>query len=104
MPKNDSITLNKMDYSSGIAVGIWDGSTPGMIKALAPHRHDHYTCMLIETGTLEVLFDCRHLAMSPGTFLFLLPDRFIRFSALWVQPAIIFPLRVIISPHPHRQV
>ncbi len=75
MSKNDTITLNKMDYSSGIAVGIWDGSTPGMIKALDPHRHDHYTCMLIETGTLEVLFDCKHLAMSPGTFFISAPGQ-----------------------------
>lgn len=67
MPKNDSILLNRMDYSSGIAVGIWDGSTPGMVKAIHPHRHDHYTCMLIETGPLEVLFDFEHLIMPAGT-------------------------------------
>lgn len=68
MPKNNSITLNTMDYRSGIDVGIWDRSTPGIIKALEPHRHDHYTCMLIEAGKLEVVFDFNHLEMSGGTF------------------------------------
>lgn len=72
MPKNDSITLNRMDYSSGIAVGIWNGSTPGIIKALSPHRHDHYTCMLIEADQLEVVFDFKHLTMPVGT-LFISP-------------------------------
>lgn len=66
MPKNNSITLNTMDYRSGIDVGIWDRSTPGIIKALEPHRHDHYTCMLIEAGKLEVVFDFNHLEMSGG--------------------------------------
>lgn len=68
MSKKYSITLNTMEYSSGLAVGIWDGSTPGIIKALYPHRHDHYTCMLIETGQLEVVFDFKQLVMPAGTF------------------------------------
>ncbi|MCD9616005.1 AraC family transcriptional regulator [Chryseobacterium gleum] len=67
MPKNNSITLNTMDYSSGIAVGIWDESTPGIIKAFDPHRHDHYTCMLIEAGQLEVVFDFKHIKIPAGT-------------------------------------
>ncbi|MCD9855518.1 AraC family transcriptional regulator [Epilithonimonas sp. JDS] len=72
MPKNDSIIVNRMDYSSGIAVGIWNVSTPGIIKALSPHRHDHYTCMLIEADKLEVVFDFKHLTMPVGT-LFISP-------------------------------
>ncbi|MFC3158130.1 helix-turn-helix domain-containing protein [Chryseobacterium arachidis] len=72
MPKRDSILVNSMDSSSSIAVGIWDGSTPGILKALNPHRHDHYTCMLIEAGELEVLFDCEQLTMPAGT-LFICP-------------------------------
>ncbi|SHG57788.1 hypothetical protein SAMN05443633_1341, partial [Chryseobacterium arachidis] len=31
MPKRDSILVNSMDSSSSIAVGIWDGSTPGIL-------------------------------------------------------------------------
>ncbi|MFC4163979.1 AraC family transcriptional regulator [Epilithonimonas zeae] len=72
MQKNDLVILNRMDYSSGIAVGNWNGSTPGIIKALSPHRHDHYTCMLIESGKLEVVFDFKHLTMPAGT-LFISP-------------------------------
>lgn len=72
MPKRDFILLNSMDYSSSIVVGVWDGSTPGIIKALNPHRHDHYTCMMVESGTLEVLFDFEHLTMPAGT-LFVCP-------------------------------
>lgn len=68
MPKKYSITLNTMDYSSGVAVDIWDGTTPGIIQALHPHRHDHYTCMLIEAGQLEVVFDFKQLVMPAGTF------------------------------------
>lgn len=72
MPKSDSILLNRMDSSSSIAVGIWDGSTPGIVKAQKPHRHDHYTCMLVEVGQLEVLFDLDNLTMPAGT-LFVCP-------------------------------
>lgn len=72
MPKSDSILLNSMDSSSSIAFGIWDGSTPGIVKALNPHRHDHYTCMLVEAGQLEVLFDFEQLNMPAGT-LFVCP-------------------------------
>lgn len=68
MTKKYSITLNTMEYISGIAVGIWDGSTPGIVKALHPHRHDHYTCMMIEAGQLEVVFDFKQLVMPAGTF------------------------------------
>lgn len=55
-----------------MAVGLWDGSTPGILKALNPHRHDHYTCMLVEAGQLEVLFDFEQLTMPAGT-LFVCP-------------------------------
>ncbi len=72
MPKSDSILLNRMDSSSSIAVGIWDGSTPGILRAQNPHRHDHYTCMLVEIGQLAVLFDFEHLTMPLGT-LFICP-------------------------------
>ncbi|MGB3107982.1 helix-turn-helix domain-containing protein [Sphingobacterium siyangense] len=72
MPKRDSILVNSMDSSSSMAVGIWDGSTPGILKALNPHRHDHYTCMLVEVGQLEVLFDFEKLIMPAGT-LFVCP-------------------------------
>ncbi len=72
MPKRDSILVNCMDSSSSMAVGIWDGSTPGILKALNPHRHDHYTCMLVEAGQLEVLFDFEQLIMPAGT-LFVCP-------------------------------
>lgn len=68
MTKKYSITLNTMEYISGIDVGIWDGSTPGIVKALHPHRHDHYTCMMIEAGQLEVVFDFKQLVMPVGTF------------------------------------
>ncbi|KFF01379.1 hypothetical protein IX39_12470 [Chryseobacterium formosense] len=67
MSKNDLITLNKMDFNSGIAIGAWDQSTPGIMKAFDPHRHDHYTCMLIEAGQFEVIFDFKHLTMPAGT-------------------------------------
>ncbi|WP_293937182.1 helix-turn-helix domain-containing protein [Sphingobacterium sp. UBA5996] len=72
MPKRDPILVNSMDSSSSMAVGIWDGSTPGILKALNPHRHDHYTCMLVEAGQLEVLFDLEPLTMPAGT-LFICP-------------------------------
>ncbi len=72
MSKHGAILLNSMDYSSNIVVGVWDGSTPGIIKALNPHRHDHYTCMLVGSGTLEVMFDFEHLTMPAGT-LFVCP-------------------------------
>lgn len=72
MQKNDSISLNRMDATSSIAVGIWDGSTPGILKAQNAHRHDHYTCMLVELGQLEVLFDFENLTMPAGT-LFICP-------------------------------
>lgn len=72
MPKRDSILVNSMNYSSSMAVGIWDGSTPGILKALNPHRHDHYTCMLVDAGQLEVVFDFEQLIMSAGT-LFVCP-------------------------------
>ncbi|WP_293884459.1 helix-turn-helix domain-containing protein [Sphingobacterium sp. UBA1498] len=72
MSKSDSILVNSMDSSSSIAVGIWDGSTPGILKALNPHRHDHYTCMLVEAGPLEVQFDFEPLTM-PAATLFICP-------------------------------
>lgn len=72
MPKRDPILVNSMDSSSSMAVGIWDGSTPGILKALNPHRHDHYTCMLVDAGQLEVLFDFEQLIMPAGT-LFVCP-------------------------------
>gem|GEM_PF-3015771 len=52
MPKRDPILVNSMDSSSSMAVGLWDGTTPGILEALDPHRHDHYTCMFVEAGHL----------------------------------------------------
>ena len=72
MSKRYSILVNSMDSTSSMAVGIWDGSNPGILKALNPHRHDHYTCMLVEAGQLEVLFDFEQLRMPAGT-LFVCP-------------------------------
>lgn len=72
MPKRDPILVNSMDSSSSMAVGPWDGTTPGILEALDPHRHDHYTCMFVEAGQIEVLFDFEPLTMPAGT-LFICP-------------------------------
>jgi len=72
MPKSDSILINSMDSGSSIAAGKWDSLTPGIVNAQNPHRHDHYTCMLVDVGQLEVLFDFDSLTMPAGT-LFVCP-------------------------------
>lgn len=61
-----------MDSGSSIAAGKWDSLTPGIVNAQNPHRHDHYTCMLVDVGQLEVLFDFDSLTMPAGT-LFVCP-------------------------------
>lgn len=72
MSKTDSIILHKLDDSSGIAVGYWDRTSQDMEDAFLPHRHDHYTCMLLESGELEVLLDFEHFTM-PARTLFISP-------------------------------
>ncbi|MFC3157321.1 AraC-type DNA-binding protein [Chryseobacterium arachidis] len=75
MQKNQSITLHRLENNRSIAVGFWDRSSPDIKDAYQPHRHDHYTCMLLETGELEVLLDFEHFVMPAKTLFISPPDQ-----------------------------
>lgn len=40
-----------------------------------PHRHDHYSCMLLEEGELDVLLDAQPLSMQKWTLFISYPDQ-----------------------------
>jgi AraC family transcriptional regulator, transcriptional activator of pobA len=46
-----------------------------MDDAYVPHRHDHYTCMLLEEGELDVLMDGQPLSMQRWTLFISYPDQ-----------------------------
>ncbi|KQS53273.1 MAG: helix-turn-helix domain-containing protein [Flavobacterium sp.] len=70
--KGVPIILRRLQGIEGFIVKAWDELSDDFTDALHPHRHDHYTCMLIEDGALEVLLDFEHFIM-PAKTLFISP-------------------------------
>ena len=70
--KGLQIVLRKLEGIEGFIVNSYDEFSDDFTDALHPHRHDHYTCMLIENGELEVLLDFEHFIM-PAKTLFISP-------------------------------
>lgn len=70
--KGVQIVLRRLEGIEGFIVNAYDEFSDDFTDALHPHRHDHYTCMLIENGELEVLLDFEHFIM-PAKTLFISP-------------------------------
>lgn len=58
---------------SGVKAGTWESDI--MEDEYVPHRHDHYTCMLLEEGELDVLLDAQPLTMQKWTLFISYPDQ-----------------------------
>lgn len=43
--------------------------SPFRQEAVIPHRHDHYSCFLVEQGQLEMMVDFQPVRLSPATLL-----------------------------------
>ena len=72
MNKSTPVILRKLENSKGFIVKAWDEFSDDFKDALYPHRHDHYTGMLIENGEVEVLLDFEPFQM-PAKTLFISP-------------------------------
>lgn len=70
--KSLQIVMRKLEAAEGFIVKAWDEFSDDFKDALHPHRHDHYTGMLIENGEVEVLLDFEPFKMSART-LFISP-------------------------------
>jgi len=70
--KNVPIVLRELKSTEGFILKAWNESSDDFKDALQPHRHDHYTGMLIENGEVEVLLDFETYVM-PSSTLFISP-------------------------------
>lgn len=69
------ITLHKLNSSNGIMAGFWDKDSSDYLEAFQPHRHDHYTCLLLQNGEMEVLLDFEHFVMPNHTLFISYPGQ-----------------------------
>lgn len=70
--KSVPIVLRELKSIEGFILKAWDEFSDDFKDALQPHRHDHYTGMLIEHGEVEVLLDFETYLM-PAKTLFISP-------------------------------
>lgn len=66
------IILRSLGGVEGFLIKAFDEFSDDFKDAVHPHRHDHYTGMLIENGEVEVLLDFEPFKMPAGT-LFISP-------------------------------
>lgn len=67
MKRENNIILHRLSKNgSGIEAGQWSGDASDS-GAYLLHRHDHYTCMLLDEGEIEVLLDFQHRTMPART-------------------------------------
>lgn len=70
--KSVPIVLRELKNIEGFILKAWNEFSDDFKDALKPHRHDHYTGMLIENGEVEVLLDFESYLM-PSNTLFISP-------------------------------
>jgi len=63
----------RMDYfASGLMEEIQEEEAQALYQ---PHRHNHYMCFILQSGTADFLLDFKPLAIRPGTLLLSSPGQ-----------------------------
>ncbi|WP_306349590.1 AraC family transcriptional regulator [Flavobacterium sp. '19STA2R22 D10 B1'] len=78
MDKPNDIPVRKISESiAGIRVERFTSEqlNRSAHKISQPHRHDHYTCILLESGTVELLVDFKLILLSQNVLLFSSPGQ-----------------------------
>ncbi len=76
MDNEPHIMLHQLERSgSGIKLGRWGDKDVDNDGSFHPHRHDHYTCMLLEHGEVDVLLDFENFKMSARTLFISYPGQ-----------------------------
>lgn len=64
---NPDIVLHKLNSPhTGVDVERWVGNLVANAEAFKPHRHDHYTCLLLDKGKIDILLDFQPITIKPG--------------------------------------
>ncbi|MET7257840.1 AraC family transcriptional regulator [Dyadobacter fermentans] len=64
---NTGIILQKLvNTHTGVEVERWVGNHVQNAEAFKPRRHDHYTCLLLETGKIDIMLDFQSVTVKPG--------------------------------------
>lgn len=50
---------------TGVEVERWIGNSVSNAEAFQPHRHDHYTCLLLDKGKIDILLDFKPVSIKP---------------------------------------
>lgn len=63
---NTDISLQKLvNTHTGVEVERWVGNNVENAEAFKPHRHDHYTCLLLEKGKIDIMLDFQPVTIKP---------------------------------------
>jgi len=76
MRNTKTIELNVLAESgNSIMVERWKGKVQGDTEAFRLHRSDHYTCLLLETGQIDLLLDFREVTIYAHTLFIFHPGQ-----------------------------
>lgn len=65
MADTDIILQKLVNTHTGVEVERWVGNNVENAEAFKPHRHDHYTCLLLEKGKIDIMLDFRPVTIKP---------------------------------------